>query len=47
LLKNGIEPHITIYHNDMPLALGLYPNKVNPMLDNERFVGWFAVLKNV
>jgi beta-glucosidase/6-phospho-beta-glucosidase/beta-galactosidase len=42
LIKNGIEPHVTIYHNDMPLALTFYPYMSNPMLDGERFPIWFT-----
>jgi len=42
LLKHGIEPHVTIYHSETPLALTLYPNNPMPFLDSERFPGWFA-----
>ncbi len=42
LLKNGIEPHVTIYHSETPLALTLYPNNPMPFLDSERFPGWFT-----
>ncbi|CAE7383169.1 BGLU30, partial [Symbiodinium microadriaticum] len=42
LLEHDIEPHVTIFHNDIPLALSTYPNNPMPFLDSERFPGWFG-----
>lgn len=42
LLEHGVEPHITIYHSETPLALTMYPNNPMPFLDSERFPGWFT-----
>lgn len=42
LLENGIEPHVTIYHSETPLALTLYPNNPMPFLDSNNFPTWFA-----
>jgi len=42
MLAQGIEPHVTIYHSETPLALTFYPNNPMPFLDSERFPGWFA-----
>jgi beta-glucosidase/6-phospho-beta-glucosidase/beta-galactosidase len=42
LLAHGIEPHVTIYHSETPLALTLYPYNPMPFLDSERFPGWFT-----
>lgn len=42
LLEHGIEPHVTIYHSETPLALTLYPNNPMPFLDSNRFPGWFT-----
>lgn len=42
LLKNGVEPHVTIYHSEIPLALTLYPNLPMPFMDLEHFPTWFA-----
>jgi beta-glucosidase/6-phospho-beta-glucosidase/beta-galactosidase len=41
LLANGIEPHATIFHNDIPLSLMYYPNLPMPFMDSERFPLWF------
>jgi beta-glucosidase/6-phospho-beta-glucosidase/beta-galactosidase len=42
LLENGIEPHVTIFHNDIPLALSTYPHNPMPFLDSENFPKWFG-----
>jgi beta-glucosidase/6-phospho-beta-glucosidase/beta-galactosidase len=42
LLANGVEPHVTIYHSETPLALTLYPNLPMPFMDSEKFPNWFA-----
>lgn len=42
LIAHGIEPHVTIYHSETPLALTYYPNNPHPFLDSERFPGWFT-----
>ena len=42
LLDNGIEPHVTIFHADIPLALTMYPYKSNPFLDYQNFPIWFT-----
>lgn len=42
LLEHGIEPHVTIYHSETPLALTMYPYNPMPFLDSERFPGWFT-----
>ncbi len=42
MIENGIEPHVTIYHSETPLALTMYPNNPMPFLDGERFPGWFT-----
>lgn len=42
LLENGIEPHVTIYHGEMPLALTLYPYNPMPFLDKDNFIRWFT-----
>ena len=42
LLDYGIEPHVTIYHSETPLALTLYPNNPMPFLDKDKFVKWFT-----
>lgn len=41
LLEHGVEPHVTIYHSEMPLDLTLYPRNPNPMLDSQ-FPQWFS-----
>ena len=47
LIENGVEPHATIYHSEMPLALTLYPNNPMPFLDSERFPNWFTNYSDV
>jgi beta-glucosidase len=47
LLDNGIEPHVTIYHSETPLALTLYPYNPQPFLDSEKFPAWFANYSDV
>lgn len=42
LIANGVEPHVTIYHSETPLALTLYPNLPMPFMDSERFPQWFG-----
>lgn len=42
LLDNGVEPHVTIFHADIPLALMMYPHNSNPFLDYENFPTWFT-----
>ena len=42
LIANGIEPHVTLYHSEMPSALTLYPHKPLPFLDLENFPTWFS-----
>lgn len=42
LIAHGIEPHVTIYHSETPLALTFYPHNPNPFLDRENFPKWFA-----
>jgi beta-glucosidase/6-phospho-beta-glucosidase/beta-galactosidase len=42
LIAHNIEPHVTIYHSEMPLALTYYPNNPNPFLDTDRFPNWFT-----
>lgn len=42
LLAHGIEPHVTIYHSETPLALTMYPKNPMPFLDHEHFPKWFA-----
>jgi beta-glucosidase/6-phospho-beta-glucosidase/beta-galactosidase len=42
LLEHNIEPHVTIYHSETPLALTLYPNNPMPFLDSTNFPTWFA-----
>lgn len=42
LLSHGIEPHVTIYHSETPLALTMYPYNPNPFLDHENFPTWFS-----
>lgn len=42
MLDAGIEPHVTMYHSETPLALTFYPNNPMPFLDVERFPGWFT-----
>jgi beta-glucosidase/6-phospho-beta-glucosidase/beta-galactosidase len=42
LLSNGIEPHVTIFHNDIPLALMMYPHGPQPFLDYENFPTWYT-----
>ena len=42
LLANGIEPHVTIYHAETPLALTMYPNNAMPFLDSVNFPKWFS-----
>lgn len=41
LLANGIEPHVTLYHSETPLALTLYPNLPMPFMDSEKFPVWY------
>lgn len=47
LLANGIEPHVTIYHSETPLALTMYPHNPMPFLDKENFVKWFSDYSDV
>lgn len=47
LLENNIEPHVTIYHAETPLALTYYPNNPNPFLDSTNFPKWFSDYANV
>jgi hypothetical protein len=42
LLSHGIEPHVTIFHNDIPLALMMYPHNPQPFLDSENFPTWYT-----
>lgn len=42
LLAAGIEPHITLYHGEMPAALTMYPNPSNAFLNTDKFVKWFT-----
>lgn len=42
LLAHDIEPHVTLYHSETPLALTLYPNLPMPFMDSERFPAWFG-----
>lgn len=42
LLSHGIEPHVTIYHSETPLALTLYPKNPMPFLDQDNFVKWYS-----
>jgi beta-glucosidase/6-phospho-beta-glucosidase/beta-galactosidase len=42
LLANGIQPHVTLYHSETPLALTLYPNLPMPFMDSDRFPSWFS-----
>lgn len=41
LIAHDIEPHVTLYHSELPLALTMYPHKANPFLDAQ-FPTWFA-----
>lgn len=42
LIEHGVDPHVTIYHSETPLALTYYPNLPHPFMDTERFPGWFS-----
>lgn len=47
LLAHGIEPHVTIYHSETPLALTMYPKNPMPFLDHENFPKWFSAYAEV
>lgn len=47
LLDNGIEPHVTLYHGEMPLALTSYPLLSQPFLDAVNFPIWFKDYSDV
>ncbi|RYG96599.1 glycosyl hydrolase family protein, partial [archaeon] len=42
LLAHSIEPHVTMYHSETPLALTLYPKNPMPFLDSANFPTWFT-----
>jgi beta-glucosidase/6-phospho-beta-glucosidase/beta-galactosidase len=42
LLAAGIEPHVTLYHGEIPEALQMYPNPSNIFLNQDKFVQWFT-----
>jgi beta-glucosidase/6-phospho-beta-glucosidase/beta-galactosidase len=42
LLAHGVEPHVTLYHSETPLALTLYPNLPMPFMDSECFPSWYG-----